>query len=109
MGGREGGRGGGPGVGGDGDLRKDGRPLVAVTRWAGDDLVIDMTADRSTLVNVAGMLGVGEAGSLIMGAMIGGGAAAGAMEQKHQTSTWYDESEEHEHEPAGSSDEEVPY
>lgn len=40
------------------DLVRDSRAIVKVTRWEGDDLVMTMHSDGSSLVNLAGVAGV---------------------------------------------------
>lgn len=96
-----------PIVGSFGELSEGVRPMLSVTRWSGEDMVIEVSSDRSAVVNVAGLLGVGEAGSLIMGAIAGSGMTAGAMEQRHSSTQWYEESPEDA--PASGSEDDVAY
>lgn len=80
------------------ELRSGTRPIVYVTRWNGDDLVITSNADGSMLANAAGLLGTGDLGSILFGAFVGGavghesgekqgysrGHWAGSQEGKHE-------------------------
>lgn len=69
------------------DLAKSCRPIMAYSHWVGDDLVFEVDADRSILVNAAGILGMGDAGPIVAGAILGGSAAAAAAE-KQQEMRW---------------------
>ncbi|MBL0926276.1 MAG: hypothetical protein IBJ11_01315 [Phycisphaerales bacterium] len=66
------------------DLRKDAKRWVALRHWDGEDLVTSIRADRSALVNIAGVLGVGDAGPLVTGMVIGSGLGAAGAEQVQQ-------------------------
>ena len=70
------------------DMAKSCRPMMSYTHWSGDDLVMEIHADRSMLVNAAGVLGIGDAGPMIMGAILGGGAAGAAAEKQRQQIEW---------------------
>lgn len=56
------------------ELRAGAKPMVMATRWVGDDLVMTSRSDPSLLVNVAGVLGTGDLGPIIFGAILGGAA-----------------------------------
>ncbi len=64
-------------------LLKDARPHLTVTRMEGNDLVIISTADRSALVNIAGLTGASGGSALgqiaLVGAAVGAAAAASGM------------------------------
>ncbi|MFG0285386.1 MAG: hypothetical protein ACF8R7_13290 [Phycisphaerales bacterium JB039] len=64
------------------------RPLVMTSFWDGDDYVTQWTGDRSTLVNAAGVLGVGDLGSFIGGAIVGAGMTGGAMQEQMRNQSW---------------------
>jgi hypothetical protein len=87
------------------DLTKGCRPIMAYSHWAGDDLVVEFHADRSMLVNAAGVLGVGDIGPMVAGAIIGGGAAAAAAEHRDEMQ-WIEPNEPG---PQPGSDDDVEY
>ncbi len=94
-----------PVVGAFPEFSSDVRPLMLATWWSGEDLIMEVRADRSTMVNVAGLMGVGDAGSLVMGALFGAGVTAGAMERQRSSGMIYEEA------PAGGeqADDDVAY
>lgn len=64
-------------------LLKDGaRPYLSQSYWSGDDYIIEMRSDTSMLVNLCGVMGVGDAAPMIAGAILGGGIATGAAEAR---------------------------
>lgn len=60
------------------ELREGARPLLSMTYWSGQDMIIEGRGDESVLVNLAGVLGVGDAAPLIGGMLIGSGIGAEA-------------------------------
>lgn len=73
------------------ELAANARPIIGLGYWLGDDYVIEFRSDRSVLVTVTAMLGVGEAASLIEGAILGAGAAeAGDDRRDHRDHRWND-------------------
>lgn len=64
------------------DLVEGARPMVSISYWDGDDLVTESTADRSALVNGAGVIGAASPWFPVVGALIG--AAGAAAEKQHQ-------------------------
>lgn len=64
------------------DLVEGARPMVSVSYWDGDDLVTESTADRSALVNGAGVIGAASPWFPVVGALIG--AAGASAEKQHQ-------------------------
>lgn len=70
------------------ELAEDVRPLTMISYWEGDDYVTRWSGDRSTLVNSAAVLGVGDLGSFIGGAILGSGAAGGAMKRSRGPVEW---------------------
>jgi hypothetical protein len=79
-----------------GELVQGARPLVATSFWDGDDYVTQWTGDRSSLVNAAAVLGVGDLGSFIGGAMLGAGITGGIMKEQMQRGQWEMDFEEDE-------------
>ncbi len=59
------------------ELVKDARAMISRTYWSGDDYVMHTTGDRSRLVQAAAVLGVGDMGSFVAGAITGSGITAG--------------------------------
>ena len=72
-------------------------PIVITSSWDGDDYIVETLGDRSTLVNVAAVLGVGDLGEMILGAALGGGIAAGICQEamKDHSDDWEDWDEDH--------------
>lgn len=58
------------------ELLLNARPLLQVTSWEGEDLVVHTTSDRSALVTLSGVLGVGDVAPLLIGGIIGSGMTA---------------------------------
>lgn len=63
------------------EFTQDVRPLVTMSYWDGDDLIMDMRGDRSLLVNLAALLGVGDAGQIFGSMLVGGGIGAGLAQE----------------------------
>lgn len=80
------------------ELRAGAKPMIISTRWVGDDLVMTSRGDASLLVNAAGALGTGDIGSIIFGAIIGGGAGheAGIEEGRNRAHWEHSQHEDHE-------------
>jgi hypothetical protein len=53
------------------ELRHNIKPILQLTSWDGDDMVVHITSDRSGLATVASLLGVGHSGSMLMGSGLG--------------------------------------
>ncbi|MCA9292994.1 MAG: hypothetical protein KDA20_04190 [Phycisphaerales bacterium] len=68
-------------------LAADAHPMLMTAKWDGEDYVVNTIADRSSLVNAAMMLGVGDVGEVLFGAALGAGitgaACKDAMERQH--------------------------
>jgi hypothetical protein len=58
------------------ELRDGARPIMSFSYWQGDDLVFESHADKSMLVNLAGVAGAVSPFVPVIGALIGGAAAA---------------------------------
>src|SRR5690606_15897884 len=71
-----------------GELVEDVRPMTMMSYWDGDDYITRWAGDRSSLVNGAALLGVGDLGSLIGGAILGSGAAGGMMHRTRGPVEW---------------------
>jgi hypothetical protein len=69
------------------ELVEDVRPLMMISYWDEDDYLTRWSGDRSTLVNGAAVLGVGDLGSFIGGALLGSGASGG-MQRHHRPAMW---------------------
>lgn len=55
------------------ELAKDARATISRTYWSGDDYVMHTTGDRSRLAQAAAVMGVGDLGSFVAGAITGSG------------------------------------
>lgn len=71
-----------------GELAQGARPMMMVSYWDGEDYITRWSGDRSSLVNGAAMLGVGDLGSFIGGAILGSGAAGGMMNRSRGPIEW---------------------
>ncbi len=58
------------------ELSKDARPVLALSYWEGEDMVMEARWDRSILVFLAGILGAGDLGQIVGSALVGGGVGA---------------------------------
>jgi hypothetical protein len=93
------------------ELRAGAKPMTAVAYWAGEDLIFEARGDASVLVNITGLLGVGDAaplvGGLIIGSAIGSEAAknAGQHAEDHEDHG-QDEADQQEHDSDGDKQEE---
>lgn len=70
------------------ELVEGARPMVMTSFWDGDDYITRWTGDRSTLVNAAAILGVGDLGSFLGGALIGSGITGGALQKNMRQPDW---------------------
>jgi hypothetical protein len=84
------------------DLAAGARPIVSQTYWTGNDFVFEVRADRSMLVNLGGVLGVGDAAPLVVGLITGAGIGAGAAQNSGQFMQDFDSTDIEE--PADDSD-----
>ncbi|MFM9958116.1 MAG: hypothetical protein ACKVZJ_08560 [Phycisphaerales bacterium] len=88
------------------DLRAGAKPGVFLTKWNGDDMVMTSKGDPSLLVNVAGLLGTGDLGSIIFGGIIGAGAGHEAgIEEGRERAHWEHHEEHNEHHMEGEEPE----
>ena len=62
--------------------------MISVSYFDGDDLVTEVHTDNSSLVNAAGILGVGDVMPMLAGGIIGGGVATEMNKEMH--SGWDD-------------------
>lgn len=79
------------------ELSQNLKPMLQITRWDGEDLLVVTSMDRSALATVSSLLGVGQSASLIMGGGIGAGLTAAIMkayEERFGSSYEYDWDEE---------------
>lgn len=74
------------------DLAKGAKPMLGHGVWEGDDYVWTAQTDSSLLVSLSAVLGTGDAGTLIGGAIVGG--AIGASAAQESWDEWEDEWEE---------------
>jgi hypothetical protein len=58
------------------ELKVGARPMVSFSYWRGDDMVSESHGDRSVLVNATGAIGAAAPFFPVVGALIGGAAAA---------------------------------
>lgn len=63
------------------DLAAGARPLISVSWWRGDDLVMEFRGDRSMLVNGSAMLGAYAKSLVILWPMLSGAALAPSLAQ----------------------------
>ncbi len=69
------------------ELKRAAQPMISVTYFEGEDLITETHTDPSLLVNLAGILGVGDVMPMIAGGFIGGGVAA-QVAQEVDASDW---------------------
>jgi hypothetical protein len=69
-------------VGTLGSLKRNVKPMMTLVYWDGEDYVTQVTADSSAVANIAGIVGVGDVGTLFTGGLIGAGITAGIMENQ---------------------------
>ncbi|MEM1166576.1 MAG: hypothetical protein AAGI30_09845 [Planctomycetota bacterium] len=55
------------------------QPILTTATWAGDDLVVMIETDSSSLARTAAVLGIGDAGSVFGGVALGAALGAGAV------------------------------
>lgn len=60
------------------------QPIMRRGYWDGEDWIAETRGDRSILVNMSGVLGVGDTAPIIVGAILGGAASQGVREQMEQ-------------------------
>lgn len=65
------------------DLIEGARPMLMMAYWSGDDLVAELRGDRSTLVTLATLIGVGDAAPFMGGMLLGAGMGSQAAEKAH--------------------------
>jgi len=84
-----------------GAFNRDVQPIMRRGYWDGEDWVVETRADRSILVNAAGLIGVGDTAPIIFGAIVGGAASQAIREQMEQQGVYESgEAWEVEEEPA---------
>ncbi|MEM8835876.1 MAG: hypothetical protein AAGD00_08650 [Planctomycetota bacterium] len=75
------------------DLAKDAKLMLGHGAWDGDDFVWTAQTDSSLLVSLSAVLGMGDAGTLIGGAIVGGTIGANAARQS-QWEEWEEDWDE---------------
>lgn len=90
------------------DLATGARPIISQTYWSGKDLVFEVRADRSMLVNMGGLLGAGDAAPLLVGLLTGAGIGASAAEHSGEFMQDFEGVEPGEHEDAEAPEEPEP-
>jgi len=71
-----------------GELKAGAKPMLAMSYWSGEDYVMAWKGDRSILVSMAGIFGVGDVMPLVTGLVIGSGIGAQAAEQAGAGRAW---------------------
>lgn len=84
------------------ELRAGARPIMAMTYWSGEDLIMETRGDASVLVNLAGALGIGDAAPFVGGLLIGSAIGKEAAEGAHGHDDGHDHHDHHDHDGADS-------
>lgn len=91
-----------------GELKSGARPIVFVTTWSGDDMVMSVRGDESALVNIAGLLGTGDVAPMVFGGFLGAAAGHDAGRKVgHAQARWESghDHDDHDNEPEMDDDE----
>lgn len=87
------------------DLTKDANPMMMLSYWSGDDFITEMRGDRSLLVSMATVLGIGDFMPFVGGAIAGGAAGAGIAKEQMEHRGWNQRDEDRSEEKTDDSEE----